>query len=314
MVPLLIVSIVFLSVTFASLLYIGPKILLIPSRRPPEFYFKKYGFNHPSQIGLRYLQGTITAPDGCKLKYWEITNGTDFQNENPTNKDRTNIVIYLHGITDSKVSGINYAKELAKLNYTIYLIDMRCHGESGGNYCTYGYFEKHDVSTLIDSLESKHDRMDITLLGVSMGAAIAIQAAAIDKRVNRVIAVAPFYDLFSIALDHQARLIGIRSKIVLKLVLARAEKIARFKVSEVSPAKDIQRLRIPVLIIHGTKDKTVKSEYSRMLKELSPHAQLLVIPNAGHTDVLEMGGKAYLQQLINFIENGKLLQQQVLKY
>ena len=211
-------------------------------------------------------------------------------------------IIYLHGITDSKISGLNYAKELSKKGYKIYLMDMRRHGDSEGKYCTYGYYEKHDVSALIDKIESEHRGTDITLFGVSMGAAIAIQTAAIDKRVNRVIAIAPFYDLFSIALDHQVHIIGIRSKMLLKLVLSRAEKIANFKTSEVSPANDIHKIRIPILIVHGTKDVTVKGEYPQRLKELNGNARLLVVPNAGHIDVLEKGGKAYLDQLIEFIK------------
>jgi hypothetical protein len=190
---------------------------------------------------------------------------------------------------------------------------MRRHGDSEGDYCTYGYYEKHDVSALIDKIRPEADEpvaqeleyhgTGIILLGVSMGAAIAIQTAAIDRRVARVIAVAPFYDLFSIVLDHQIRRFGIKSKLLLKLVLMRAERIANFKSSEVSPADDIGKINVPILIVHGTEDKTVRSEYSQRLKELNGNARLLVVPNAGHIDVLEKGGKAYLEQLVNFIKS-----------
>ncbi len=286
---------VLISAAVYSILSIGPKMLLFPHRRTPEYYQEKLGFSHPSQIGLHCEEGSLKTNDGISLSYWVI--------DNPDCKGLNGSVIYLHGITDSKVSGLSYAKELSGFCQRVFLIDMRRHGDSEGDYCTFGFFEKNDVVTLIDKIKRDTPATEITLLGVSMGAAIAIQTAAIDKRVTRVIAVAPFYDLFSIALDHQARKIGIKSKTLLKLVLKRAEHIANFKASEVSPASSIQKANAPILIVHGENDRSVKREYSLQLVKLGKNARLLVVPNAGHVDVLEKGGRAYLEQLMGFINN-----------
>ncbi len=294
MIPILIAVLILVLIALTSALYIGPKTLLMPERRTPEYYRKRFGFSHPSEIGLRFETRTLTTSDGYKLAYWTL--------DDSNCKETAGAVIYLHGITDSKVSGLNYAKELAKFCQKIFLIDMRRHGESEGKYCTYGYYEKHDVVRLIDEIELKNPQTEITLLGVSMGGAIAIQTAAIDKRVSRVIAIAPFYDLFSIALDHEFNHIGIRNKALLRFVLHRAEKVANFKASEVSPAKDIQYIEVPVLIVHGEEDKTVKIEYSQKLTELGKNARLLVVPGAGHVDVLEKGGKGYVEKLSIFLK------------
>ncbi len=277
-----------------SVMLVGPKMLLMPDRRKPEYYLDKFGFSHPSQIGLRYESGQIITNDGYKLSYWVVDNAKCAK--------ANGAVVYLHGITDSKVSGLNYAKGLAGLCRRIYLIDLRCHGESEGKYCTYGYYEKHDVVRLIDKIVSEDPDIPIALLGTSMGAAIAIQVAAIDKRVSRVIAVAPFYDLFSIALDHEFRHLGIKNKLLLRLVLRRAEKIAKFNASEVSPAKDIKKVHVPVLIVHGEQDRTVKKQYPQKLSELGKETELLTVSGAGHVDVLEKGGNAYLEKLAGFLE------------
>jgi pimeloyl-ACP methyl ester carboxylesterase len=294
MVTILIGLIVLFAGVLLSLISVGPRMLLLPHRRMPEYYQEKFGFSHPSQIGLNYKESSLKTVDGLSLSYWMI--------DNPDCKDAGNSIIYLHGITDSKVSGLNYARELSKYCQRVFLIDMRRHGDSEGKYCTFGYHEKKDVMALIDKIKHDAPETEITLLGVSMGAAIAIQTAAMDKRVNRVIAVAPFYDLFSIALDHQKRKIGTKSKILLKLVLKRAEHIADFRVSEVSPAKDIQRIDVPILIVHGENDRSVRREYPEKLKKLSKNARLEIIPNAGHVDVLEKGGQTYLEQLVEFIK------------
>ena len=294
MIIILIVLILLVTAALGSILYLGPKMLLLPHRRTPEYYQEKFGFSHPSQIGLQYRDYPFLSKDGLSLSCWLV--------ENETNNGPDRSIIYLHGITDSKVSGLNYARLLIKYCRRIFLVDMRKHGDSEGVYCTYGYHEKNDVVTLIDKIKAEHPKTDIMLLGVSMGGAIAIQTAAIDKRVNRIIAVAPFFDLFSIALDHQARKIGIRSKVLLRLVLKRAEHIAKFYSSEVSPGREIKKIDVPILIVHGESDSSVKREYQEKLKGLNENARLLIIPGAGHVDVLEKGGSGYLEQLVDFIE------------
>lgn len=287
--------VILVSLVPISILLVGPKMLLMPERRKPEYYLEKFGFNDPSEIGLRSESGTISTSDGVSLSYWEV--------DDPKCKGVKGLVVYLHGITDSKVSGLNYAKELADLCQKTYLVDMRRHGDSGGKYCTYGYYEKHDVVKLIDRITSENPGMPITLLGTSMGAAIAIQAAAIDERISRVVAIAPFYDLFSIALDHEVRHLGIRNKVLLRYVIRRAEKIANFDASKVSPARDISKIHVPILIVHGELDKTVNRQYPEKLAELNDRAELLSIKDAGHVDVLEKGGKLFVEKLSRFLDS-----------
>lgn len=293
MILTIVIALALISTAVALAIYIGPKKLLMPERRKPEYYQKKYGFSHPSQIGLQFADKTLTTSDGNKLRYWKL--------DNPNCSGTEETIVYLHGITDSKASGLNYAKAFAETCRRFFLIDMRRHGESGGKYCTYGYYEKHDIVKLIDEIESCDPGTKVTLIGVSMGGAIAIQTAAIDKRVSRVVAVAPFYDLFSIALDHEFHQIGIRSSPLLKFMMRRAERIAGFKAEDVSPAKDIKKVEVPVLIVHGKEDKTVKVKYSEELAKLNKRAELLMVPGAGHADVLEKGGAAYVEKLLQFL-------------
>ncbi|MGC8595035.1 MAG: alpha/beta hydrolase [Candidatus Kryptoniota bacterium] len=271
----------------------GPNILLKPDRRSASFYQERYGYSSPPQIGLTHESCSFVTRDGLRISYWII-------NSNIGNYHKGDI-IYLHGITDSKVSGLNYAKFLTEEGWRVIIPDLRRHGESEGEYCTYGYHEKYDVSQLIDDILKNDSHNRVILLGISMGGAIGIQTAAIDERIAGVIAVAPFYDLFSIALDHQAKKIGIRNKLLLKRVLEVAGKRASFNYNEVSPAKVMPALKTPILIVHGTKDRTVKIEYSRRLATMSSNARLLLVPDAGHTDVLEIGGEEYMNELLRFI-------------
>ena len=68
--------------------------------------------------------------------------------------------------------------------------DSRAHGDSQGDACTYGFFEKEDLHRVIDTLGPG----PVVLIGTSLGAAVALQEAADDRRVSAVVAAETFSD------------------------------------------------------------------------------------------------------------------------
>jgi len=67
-------------------------------------------------------------------------------------------------------------------------MDARAHGESGGDMATYGWKERHDTAAVTNALFSSEKVRHLYALGVSMGAAIALQFAAIELRIEAVAA------------------------------------------------------------------------------------------------------------------------------
>ncbi len=67
---------------------------------------------------------------------------------------RHGTVIYLHGITDNRASGIWVAERLVPSGFDVLAYDSRAHGDSTGDVCTYGFHEKRDLSRVIDRLGS----------------------------------------------------------------------------------------------------------------------------------------------------------------
>ena len=54
------------------------------------------------------------------------------------------------------MSGLLLAKVLHEHHFNVMIYDSRAHGESGGKYCTYGYYEKHDVQVAIYEAQKKY--------------------------------------------------------------------------------------------------------------------------------------------------------------
>jgi pimeloyl-ACP methyl ester carboxylesterase len=197
-----------------------------------------------------------------------------------TDRARRGLVVYLHGAGDNRSSGIGVASHFNALGFDVLAYDSRAHGESGGAACTYGFYEKKDLSRVIDQLGGG----PVLALGVSLGAAVALQTAAEDPRVGLVVAVAPFSDLRTVAAE-RAPFFASRGNIAEAFRLAEAE--AAFRADDVSPIAAAARIRAPVLVIHGADDRETPPAHSqRIYGALAGPKKLLLVPNAGHNDAL----------------------------
>jgi fermentation-respiration switch protein FrsA (DUF1100 family) len=280
------------------ILVLGPLILLQPHRRAKEWYAKFTRNLEPRNKGLPQEDLWIATPDGVRLSCWLVKC-----------KKARGTVIYLHGVGDCKIGGIELSAFLFSLGYNVFLYDSRHHGESGGKYCTYGFLEKHDVSTVIDYLQQREDLTvgKIGVFGTSMGAAVAIQAAAIDARIASVVAEASFTTLRSIAVDYQRRLIKLPWHFLRNVAFARSQKVAGFKARFVVPVEDVKKLRCPILFVHGLDDTFIDVQHSKELFRLAPEPkELLLIDGANHNNVWDVGGDTYKNALVSFLNSSLL--------
>jgi fermentation-respiration switch protein FrsA (DUF1100 family) len=292
---LLIISILFLIQATFVLLVTGPLILLKPVRRRPQWYARFTTMLEPKDAGLPQENITVETFDGLKLSCWFVRQ----------KKKARGTVIYLHGVGDCKIDGVDFARFLYSKGFNIFLYDSREHGESEGYYCTYGFYEKHDVSAVISYLQSRKDVKigKIGLFGTSMGGAVAIQAAAIDHRINAIIAEGSYTALRIVFVDYQKRIIKLPWHFLRNIALMQSQKLANFKARLVAPIEDVKRVHVPVLIVHGKKDSFIKSDYSKMLYNAANEPKkLLLINNAGHNDVWEAGGAMYKNSVETFFK------------
>jgi alpha-beta hydrolase superfamily lysophospholipase len=189
-------------------------------------------------------------------------------------------LVYLHGSADNRTSGLAMAERYAPRGFDVLLYDSRAHGESGGDACTYGYYEKDDLRRAIDGLRAS----PVAVLGVSLGGAVALQAAATDRRIAAVVAVSTFSDLRTIATE-RAPWFATPNEIAEAFGLAEAS--AHFAVDDVSPVAAAMGIRAPTLLVHGDSDRETRPSHSeRIFAALRCPKRLILVPGAGHDDAL----------------------------
>jgi len=235
----------------------GANALLHPSRRPvtqvPAVKFEKVDLD----VGI-HLVGWL------------------FRTERP----RRGLVVYLHGLGANRSSGISIAQHFNALGFDLLAYDSRAHGESGGDACTYGFYEKKDLSRALDKLGAG----TIVAFGASLGAGIALQAAAEDSRIALVVAVAPFSDLRTAAAE-RAPFFASRANIDEAFRIA--EKEGSFRADDVNPAASAAKIHAPVLVIHGADDRETPPAHSeRVYAALAGPKKLVLVPGAHHNDSL----------------------------
>jgi alpha-beta hydrolase superfamily lysophospholipase len=236
----------------------GASALLYPSRRPVQV--------HPKRV----VQEVDLEGAGVRLRTWWFTG----------EGQRRGTVVYLHGVGDNRGSSVSIADRLVPKGFDVIAYDSRAHGASTGDACTYGYHEKRDLARVLDGVSLR----PIVVMGASLGAAVALQAAAEEARIDGVVSIATFSDLRT-AVAERAPFFA--SKRNIDDALALAERKGAFEVDQVSPVAAAVRIQVPVLLVHGAADRETPPAHSRRVAAaLGARGRLLIVPGAGHNDAL----------------------------
>ena len=267
--------------------HVLPYAILQPQRVTSE--------NHLKSKQIPYHQVSVKSFDSIDLKGFYI----------PSLIDTTHAsIILVHGIGGCKEHFTDLAISLGELGFESWIFDNRAHGESGGDYSTYGYLEKRDISRIVDQIERERPNTKIGIWGNSLGGAIAIQAMERDQRLRFGIIESTFIDLRQIVYDYQKRYsYGIGLEWICDLTLNRASEIADFDPDKVKPIESVKNIDQPIIIAHGDADKNIKFEYGKalFLNTTSKEKEFLRVKGGDHYGLFAAGGQNYSNHLFDFL-------------
>ncbi|MBU2927074.1 alpha/beta hydrolase [Winogradskyella psychrotolerans] len=218
-------------------------------------------------------------------------------------------VILLHGIRSNKDHFKELSYFLSENGFNSVALDSRAHGKSEGNFCSFGVNEKKDVKSLIDYLSLNENLNHFGVWGQSLGGAIGLQAMGYDHRIEFGIIESAFSEFRTIVNDYFDLHAGFSYTPFSNYLVNRAGQIAEFDSNDASPIAYCKNINQPILIVHGNEDERINIKYARanFSKIPSSKKEFIEIDSANHSNVWKVGGDAYFERVLTFMNENKSL-------
>jgi len=213
----------------------------------------------------------IKTKDGLTLSSWWAP---------PVRPDRR-VIVYLHGNAGHRGSRADRIDDYLSAGYGVLLVGYRGYGGNPGEPTEAGLYD--DARANLAFLAAQNVRPEHTvLLGESLGTAVAIQMAT-ELPILALILEAPLASVL-----HSARA---------RYPLFAFDFLVCDKFNSVAK---IGKVKVPLLLIHGEKDRTTAVRFGRMLYDAANEPKRAhFIAEAGHTDLKEHG---FAKSVTDFIE------------
>jgi alpha-beta hydrolase superfamily lysophospholipase len=278
--------------------------MLHPMKRALTPELVKVADDALSRVNAKREDFEVRAPDGVILRGWKVRP----PNPNPSTAPGTggDWVLLFHGVSDNRVGVTGHAEFLLRNGFSVLMMDVRAHGESGGDKATYGWLERHDTQAIAEALFSGEKVHCFFLLGESMGASIALQSAAVEPRVDGVVAESAFANLKEVSFDyaglHVSHWLGrTLFRPASSLALKGATQEGGFKAEDVSPEKAVAERPFPVLLICGTGDHNVPARHTKRIYEAAVGPkEMWLVKGADHAAALGKAPEEFERRVLNF--------------
>ena len=237
------------------------QLLYFPDRAHPELFGLQ-------QLGVREV--TLSTEDGLSLLSWYV----------PARPGRP-VIAYFHG----NGGHIGYRAErllrFSREGFGVLMAEYRGYGGNPGTPSEAGFYaDGRAALAFLDREGLAADRL--VLYGESLGSGVAV-ALAVEHQIAALVLEAPFTSVAEVAQSHFPYVPASR------MVVDRFDSLSR-----------IGKVKAPILLLHGERDRVVPVRYGRALFDAAPEPKEgWFAPEAGHEDLARYGS---LDVVVAFID------------
>jgi pimeloyl-ACP methyl ester carboxylesterase len=242
----------------------------------------------PSDLTGRGVQ--FKSQSGSMLQGWFIPG-----------RNGMGTVILMHGVRANRLSMLNRARFLARAGYSVLLFDFQAHGESSGEYITFGYLESKDAQAAVEFLHQNNQRDKIGVIGISMGGAASLLATP-SLEVDALILESVYPTIEEAISDRITMRLGRLGTIFTPLLTFQLKPRLGVGPEELRPIEKAAKVTLPKYFIFGTEDRHTRIDESRKLfAHAAAPKEAWAIDGAGHVDLHQFSQDEYEKRVLDFL-------------
>jgi fermentation-respiration switch protein FrsA (DUF1100 family) len=249
--------------------YVGALAALFLLQRSFLFPIPRVDRTTPAAAGFPQAEEhVLTTADGERVIVWHVPS-----------KPGHPVVLYLHGNGDFLAGFFGRFRDIIADGTGIVALSFRGYAGSSGQPSEQGLLRDADAAYAFTTARYSADK--IVVWGFSLGSGVAVALAA-EHRIGKLILEAPYSSIADVA--------AAAFPIFPVRLLIR---------DSFHSDQRIERVKAPLLIMHGANDPTIGIRFGERLFALAQEPKLFVrFPEGGHNDLDRYGATARARQFI----------------
>lgn len=257
------------------------------------------------QLALNHTAEWLDTVDSHKISVMSTDGFTLIATEFDNDADMHLWALVLHGYTGWKEEMYPFACWYHEEGYQVIVPDLRCQGESEGDFIGMGWTDHYDCNLWIDYILSQDADARIVIHGQSMGAATALMMTGEETLSDHVVAVisdCAYTDAYSMFGDKVKEWFYLpafplvdSARVVLRLR-------GGYDLMDASALNAVAKSSTPTLFIHGASDAMISAQMSQELYDAAAcPKELLIIESAGHAQAQDKDPDGYYGAIREFL-------------
>ena len=215
-------------------------------------------------------------------------------------------VLLLHGYTGWKEEMYPFAYWYFEQGYHVIVPDLRCQGESEGDFIGMGWTDSQDCELWLDYMLEQDPQAKIVLHGQSMGASTALIMAGkeeLPKQVKAVVSDCAYTSAYEMFGDKITEWFGLPAFPFVDSACLMLRLRGGYDLRKADAIEAVKKSATPTLFIHGEQDAMIDVH---MAEELYGAAacdkKFLIVEGAGHAQSQDKAPEEYYGTIARFLE------------
>lgn len=214
-------------------------------------------------------------------------------------------VLLLHGYTGWKEEMYQFAYWYQQQGYAVLVPDLRCQGESEGDFIGMGWTDHYDCLLWIEHILALSPDAEIVLHGQSMGAAAALILAGspeVSPHIKAVVSDSAYTEAYEMFGDKITEWFHLPASPFVDSACVMLRLRGGYDLRDASPLQTVKNSKVPTLFIHGDEDRMIDVDMTYALFEAAAcEKELFIVEGAGHAQAQDKDPEAYYGKIEDFL-------------